>query len=135
MPYEIVGHTADVKMKVRGRTFQELFGDALRGMNSILKSFIEGRGKKTRREIAVEAADRSALLVDFLNEALALSLIHREIYTEVMFRELSETFLRAGLVGVGVYEFDEDIKAVTYHEVEIKKNENGEWGTAIVFDI
>lgn len=122
-------------MKVRGRTFQELFGDALRGMNSILKSFIEGRGKKTRREIAVEAADRSALLVDFLNEALALSLIHREIYTEVMFRELSETFLRAGLVGVGVYEFDEDIKAVTYHEVEIKKNENGEWGTAIVFDI
>ncbi len=39
------------------------------------------------------------------------------------------------LRGFAVSSLDEDIKAVTYHEAEVKETEDRKWETMIVLDI
>jgi len=135
VPYEILKHTADVRLKVEGETLERLFSDALKGMMKILKTDIPAGRPGVKRQVSVNAPDKTALLVDFLNEILSLSQINKEIYPVIAFDELSETSLKGNLEGVGVDEFDEDIKAVTYHEAEVKMNNGGKWETMLVFDI
>lgn len=138
MPYEIIEHTADIKIRVWGDSLENLFSEALIAMMKIVKITTKlpiDNLVVMEREIRIEAPDVTALLVDFLSEALALSQTNKEVYTEVKFNRFSETELEALPRGVKVDDFSEDIKAVTYHEAEVKQNEKGEWETILVFDI
>jgi len=135
MTYKILEHTADVRLLVEARTLEELFREALGGMMEVLKPEKKEGGPETMRRIEIEAASRTALLVDFLNEALWLAHTHREALAEVAFEAISETRLRATLRGFAAAAFGEDIKAVTYHEAEIRTNEAGNLETKLVFDI
>jgi SHS2 domain-containing protein len=135
MPYEILPHTADLRLKIWGKTVQEVFESALAGLTAVQKKDIPLPSQYTEREIALQAQDVTALLVDFLNEALALSAIHKEVYPSAIFTDLTQTHMRARLQGAPTSDLDEDIKAVTYHEANLIKNEKGEWETTLVFDI
>ncbi len=135
MPYSFRKHTADIRMNVKGKTLEELFQDALLGMIKVMNPAWLREARAVKREIAVKAPDATALLVDFLNEALALAHTECEAYTAVQFRSLSECSLEAELEGYKTESFDEDIKAVTYHEADVKKNNKGEWETILIFDI
>lgn len=136
--YQLLSHTADIRMKVEADSLPELFVAATEGMMNIIKipnfKFLISK-IKTERIIKISSTDKTALLIDFMNEVLYQSQKNREIYTEVKFLEFSETALKAEISGQKVEEFDEDIKAVTYHEAEIVKNEKRNFETIIVFDI
>lgn len=138
MTYKILKHTADLRMQIKAFTLEGLFRDAFSGMMDILKKGIPPERKPVQRKISVVSPDRTALLVDFLNEVLYLSQTRKEIYTEINITEFSEEHearLLAEIKGVKINEFDEDIKAATYHEADVKQNEKGEWETLLVFDI
>lgn len=136
MPYTILEHTADVRMQVVGVTLPELFSDAMEGMMNLLKPTIKNNDTEIQtRRITLDAADITILLVDFLNEVLTDVYIYKEIYTNVLFRDLKEQSLEAVLSGVPMQSLEEDIKAVTYHEAEIKQNRKGEWETMLIFDV
>ena len=135
MPYKILGHTADVRMIVQGKTLEEFFRDAVLGMMEIVKPKFDEPEKNIQRNIELEAPDTTALLVDFLNEVLFNANANKEGYAEINFKKLSENSLEAELSGRTVQSFGEDIKAATYHEADVKKNEKGEWETVIIFDI
>lgn len=136
MSYEVLSHTADLRLRVRGKTLRELFTEALRGLQAVTRREVgEGRNRMTTRRVALTAPNQTVLLVDFLNEALSLSHIHREVYTNALIEKLADTELAATLTGAPVDCFDEDIKAVTYHEADVKQNAKGEWETMLVFDI
>ena len=49
------------------------------------------------------------------------------------FDRLTETELAATIIGTSA-RFEQDVKAVTYHEAEVRC-ENGVWSTMLVFDI
>jgi len=134
MPYRIVDHTADLRVIVEGNSLEHLFNEALRCLMEILfGKAMEGK-PKVRRPLSVTSPDPTSLLVDFLNEALAQSTIHREIYTGVRFKKFSKTALEAELAGRKADAFAEDIKAVTYHEAAITESD-GVFKTKLVFDI
>ncbi len=134
MPYFLLEHTADVRMRVTGRTMDGLFRDALLGMVAVMAP--DGRiTKPVLRTIALQAADPTALLIDFLSEALTCMHTEREAYTDVFFQTLTGQELKAELTGYIAGSFGEDIKAVTYHEAAVKKGESGAWETMIVFDV
>ena len=136
MTYKMLEHTADVRMLVRGDSLEELFSDAVYGMMEILKpKKNEVQKQPIQRTIALEASDTTALLIDFLNEVLLSAHINKEMYDEVIFKTLSQRSLEANLRGFDSLSFGEDIKAVTYHEADVKKTEDGTWETMIVFDI
>jgi SHS2 domain-containing protein len=135
MPYKILEHTADVRMFVEADSLEKLFSDAVYGMIEILKPRVEDKKKKIERTIIVEAVDTTALLIDFLNEVLLSVHLNKEMYDEVIFKNFSLHSLEATLHGFTASSLDEDIKAVTYHEAEVKKTEGGNWETMIIFDI
>jgi SHS2 domain-containing protein len=88
-----------------------------------------------QRIIAVEdSADRTALLVDFLNDVLHRTHVARELFDDVTFTRFEEQSLEATLTGIAPASFDEDVKAVTYHEADVVQRENV-WHTTLVFDI
>ena len=131
--FELIQHTADVRVRVTAPSMEELFGDAVRGMYAVMRG--AAGGTRIEREIVVEdSADRTALLIDFLNEVLARAHIGRELFDSVTFLRLDETSLAAKLTGSGPAEFEEDVKAVTYHEADVRLA-GGEWTTMLVFDL
>lgn len=140
--FEILPHTADMRLKVFGKTEKELFQNALAGMAEILKKEAK-RPKKAKAKIAVKSPDINSLLVDFLSEVLYQSQINKAVYRDVKFLKFSnpsinlgQAELEAEISGFKVEEFDEDIKAVTYHELNIKKSTDSKaFETIIIFDI
>ena len=113
------------------------------------------RPAESQRSIRIESPSATALLVDFLNEALWLAHSHREMLEMVTIEVIVEgaeegeksaqpkaavlpkarARVRAELRGQPVGAFGEDVKAVTYHEAEIRRNAAGGFETRLVFDI
>ena len=135
--FKIVSHIADVRLRVEASSLEELFTVSLEGMNQILKKDFCKRSINipTIHQIEISSPDTTALLIDFLSEALTLSHIHGLIFCEVEFTKLGSDSLTANLLGAKAKAFDEDIKAVSYHEAEIERNSRGNLQTNLVFDI
>lgn len=134
MDYKILEHPADVRVQAFGNTKEELFLDAMLGMNAILKPQIKSQKLKVKNKIKIKSVDFNALLVDFLSEVLYLIQTNKEIYTDVKFNKFSDKELEGELFGNKVSEFGEDIKAVTYHRLKIEQK-NGLFEATVLFDI
>jgi SHS2 domain-containing protein len=143
--FELIEHTADLKIRVYGKTLQDLFIHALRGMFQSLDPisplcvYNNGNFECTRltqkHSITLDAPDISSLLVDFLSEALYLSDTLNEAYFDAIIAHLTEHHIEVEILGVPITGFEVvEIKAVTYHDLNIKQI-NGIWQTDIVFDI
>ncbi|MCR4284080.1 MAG: RNA 2',3'-cyclic phosphodiesterase [Parcubacteria group bacterium] len=137
--YQILSHTADVRLKAEGSTIEELFCAALRGMAEIQNAKRTRQpadeNEKVKKEIHITSPDQTALLIDFLSEVLAQSQIEKTVFDEVIVKKLSGTELKAEVTGERVEGFGEDIKAVTYHGAEIIQNDAGNYEVTILFDI
>ncbi|HEV2916144.1 MAG TPA: archease [Candidatus Babeliales bacterium] len=143
--FEIIPHTADLQIRVYGKTKQDLFRHALIGMFQsirpiapdchILHDRIVCPHLPIIRQIKVASVDQIGLLVDFLSEALYLSDIYNEAYLDVTIDEFSDTAIQATLYGISIKGFEVvEIKAVTYHNLDIQKIDD-HWQADIVFDI
>ena len=134
MKYEILEHKADLKIKVKGSSKEELFLNALLGMGEGLRPETKETKEEIKREIKIKSIDLPALLVDFLNEALYLIQIHKEIYNKIKFVKFSDNELEAELFGQKVESFGQDIKAATYHGLKICPKK-GIWQATVLFDV
>lgn len=132
--YEILEHKADLKIRAFGKTKEELFSNALLGMSENQKPEIKQK-KKIKRNIKIKSPDSPALLVDFLSKVLYLTQVNKEIYDKVKFLKFTNIELEAELSGQKVERFGEDIKAVTYHGLDIRQEKNGTWEATVLFDI
>ena len=131
--FELQQHTADIRLLVRGSSPEELFSEAMRGMFEIMRGKV-GTAQIIRRRFTLDSVDRTSLLVDFLSEILSSAHIGRELFADATFPTLTETELVADVIGYSPVEFEQDVKAVTYHEADVRY-ENGMWSTTLVFDI
>ena len=125
-----------MRLKVNGLNLEELFRNALEGMNSIIEGEkIQKKDVPIADELESFADDASLLLVDFLSGILTLTHTKKAIFDNVRFSSLNENYFKAEISGFPVTGFDEDIKAVTYSETNIVKNIEGYFETIILFDI
>ncbi|HKJ34856.1 MAG TPA: archease [Balneolales bacterium] len=130
-------HIADIRMKIESDSLPELFLAGLSGMNQLLKKYPEQNNGESAilRTINIKSVDTTTMLIDFLSEVLTLSHIDQAVFTEVDFNHLSDHEISAIIKGIKLDHFDEDVKAVTYHEANIKQNQKGKWSTIVIFDI
>lgn len=135
--YKTLQHTADIRLLVKGDTAEELFLAALAGMDEIINK--EEAQKKDDlvivKEINIASSDMTGLLVDFLSEVLAITHTEKAIFPRAEFLKLTDNVLEARIYGRKTDKFDEDIKAVTYHEAAVRRNDKGIFETILVFDI
>lgn len=135
MPHEILEHTADVRVRVHAARLEELFSDAVLAMNEILDPTLPQQAETVTADISFEAPDLTALLIDFLNDVLLQTELQRTAFRDIVFHTFTETALRATLSGSRFECLRCDIKAVTWHEADVRRNSRDEWETIIVFDI
>lgn len=133
--FEILEHKADLKIKVFGKTKKELFENAMVGMFKGAGYEKEAKSEKLKVKIKISSIDLPSLLVDFLSEILYLVETRKEVYEKVNFEKFKENEIEATLIGQKLKRMGVHIKAVTYHDLEIKKGKNGIWQATILFDI
>src|SRR5512135_997149 len=125
--YRILPHTADGKFEAFGATLAEAFGNAALAMASLMWDWskIEPQIEHLVRD---EGIDKEQLLVKFLGEIIYLFETRRFLLGRVRSLEIragADGFrLDAVLAGETLdagHEIYGDVKAVTYHELEIEE--------------
>ena len=139
--FNFIDHTADIAVEVKGNTIEELFiASAYAWQESVIeKNEIKISDKK---EINVSELSYEELLVRFLDELNFLFLTSKWIMLEVnkieIHSENDNLKLKAILRGENYndkkHQLKVEIKAVTFHQMEIKKI-NNVFTTRIIFDI
>ena len=121
-PFTLLDHTADVGIVASGRDLAALFAHAAEGMFSVMVER-EGVAETVRREVVVDAADREALLVEWLNELLFVVDVDRLVFRRFEVVECTETHLRAFACGEQIdpsrHQLKTAVKAATYHMLKI----------------
>jgi SHS2 domain-containing protein len=130
--FAVAQHTADIRIEISAASPEEIFADGIRGLMEVMKPEVSGEGVTVTVE--VESPDLTALLVDFMNEILLRCHIRREAFEPESIL-LHEHSVVARLRATPVIGFEEDVKAVTYHEADVHRNDDGSWTTTIVLDV
>ena len=135
--YEQIPHTADLAAKIYGRNLKELFENAAFAMFDMMAD-MEGLKAEESVNIEVEASNKEELLVSWLNEILYISYIKGILFPEIQVRDLDENKLIAAAKGQrlekGGGRIHSEIKAATYHDLEIQKTDGG-YEVTVVFDV
>jgi SHS2 domain-containing protein len=133
--FEEVAHTADLEIRVWGKDLPALFTAAAQGM--IHLSGVEEYEKgfsAVNESIALDAMDYEGLLILFLEEILYRLTEDYMIFEVGQLSIKSDFSLKAKLKGTQVRSYQRDIKAVTYHRLNIRETDQG-FEVNIVFDI
>jgi len=131
--FEELDHAADWAFRVRGNDLGELFANAARGI-ARLEHGEAIRDVTVTHQLSVEGVDRETLLVNWLNELLYAEQTNHEVYQKFEIMEISDTHLRARIHGVPEETSGRHIKAVTFHNLEVKKTQDG-WEATLVVDV
>ena len=138
--FEILEHTADIGIAAYGKTKREVFINAAKGMFEI----IAGENKTLKEnfcdKIKLEADNLEGLLFAWLSELLYLSETKLVVLNKFEIKDLSNNKIEAEVGGAKInppsVKIEKEIKAVTYHRLEIIKDEkNGLWRAQVIFDI
>jgi SHS2 domain-containing protein len=133
--FEILEHTADVGVRAEGESLGEVFEQAALGIADIMGIYAPGDGDA--QDIEVEAPDVGALLVDWLSEILWLHDSRDALLGGVEIVGVTETRARGRVILVpraGEEVEGTQIKAITYHQLEVKPTESG-WGAEVFVDV
>jgi SHS2 domain-containing protein len=132
--YEEIPHTADWSFRAFGKDLRALFENAAHAIFTLEDTQACDDAPETARVVAVTAMDYESLLVNWLTELLWLQELHHETYQRFQIETLTPTELRAQVFGAPLTGLDKIIKAVTYHNLEIKQTANG-WEAVVVVDV
>jgi SHS2 domain-containing protein len=126
-----------VAYRIQGDSLAEIFANAAQALTATM---VDRRGlrAKDRRQIEVEAPDREALLVAWLNYLLYLYDLDGFLGRDFEMLELTDEHLKARARGE---KFDPErhvgktaVKAATYHHLEIRPR-NHRWQATVIFDL
>ncbi|MDP7116543.1 MAG: archease [Candidatus Woesearchaeota archaeon] len=123
MKYEFLDHTADAQFRAYGKDLEEAFSHAAEAMYAVMLK-PDSIEKNVRKKVEAKGEDSKSLLYDFLEQLLVLL---NEGFLLNSVEKISidnNKALKATVVGDNIkekYDVHSEVKAITYHEMEIKK--------------
>ena len=135
--YTLLDHTADLGIKVYGTDLKDLFEGAGRAlMHLMVKAEIPS--KTHSMKISVSGEDLADLMVRWLGEILYLFAGENLVVTSIRMGSVSSSHLEATLETVPlepeIHEILSEIKAVTYHQIEVTEIAD-RWEAKVIFDV
>ncbi len=127
-----IEHTADWQLEVWAPELAGLLEQAARGMYSLAGVRLKSE-PLILRSFEVSARDAEILLVRFLSELLYIQ-EQEGLGFDRFELELRDYNLAARLSGAPLASVGKEIKAVTYHNLEVRTNPQG-LNASIVFDV
>ncbi len=139
--YEFLYHIADAKFRAYGSTQEEAFENAAVAMFNIMIDTSNMEAKE-EREIELTSTDIKMLLVEWLSELLYLFEVDNIIFSEFRIDHIEKSgdmFRLKGKawgvpVDISIHVFDTQVKAVTFHELEVGQDETGRFFVQVVAD-
>ncbi len=137
--YEYFETTADIGIIAYGRDLNELFENCALAVFDIMCN-VEKVSPKEVREIKVEEENIEDLLVTWLTELLAIKDIENLLFGKFKVEIKNKNgkyIIEAKAYGEKAkeeHELETEVKAITYHKMEIKK-ENSTWKAKFIVDI
>lgn len=131
MGYQEIEHLSDRAIRVTSTTLEELFVDAAQGMYFIMDVFCSN--DTVIRELSLDGMDLESLLVAFLSECLTMAEL-KNLALRSAAISFTENRCTAHMTLSTIQRKTENIKAVTFSEMKILKN-NGGFETVVVFDL
>ena len=134
--FKIIEHTADIGIEAYGKNLEEAFENAAKGMFAIITNNGKIESKIERKVEIPHEGDEELLLVDWLSELLYIHDVENLVFGDFKVK------INDKLVGYAYGEkydrqkhgYGMQIKAVTYHMLEIKRNKKGVT-IKVLFDI
>jgi len=135
--FEVLDHTADIGIIVYGEDLKGLFENAGEAFFHLITDMKRVR-RRVERKIEIKGESLERLMVDWLSELLYLHDVENLLFKEFKVESVGENGLKAIVKGEpfqeGVHMIKTEVKAVTYHQIEVRK-ENGKWRAKIIFDL
>jgi SHS2 domain-containing protein len=130
--YREIAHTADWELEVWAPNFSALLEQAARGMYALSGVHLQD-GERQTHSLDLEAPDAESLLVSFLSELLYLG-EHEGIAVDQYDLIVTGYSLHAELSTAPLSSIEKEIKAVTFHNLNIHSGQRG-LEVKIVFDV
>jgi len=137
MPFEELSHTADWSLRVWAADLAHLFVESARGMNSLAGIRLAEK-PRVRCTFSTSAVDTEGLLVSFLSELVYYAekdhLAFDCFDVSLDLEDSHPCRLSAILRGAPILSLNKAIKAVTYHNLQIRQTARG-YEMEIVLDV
>jgi SHS2 domain-containing protein len=141
--FTVFDHTADVGLDVRGESLQDLLATSARGT---FTQMLEDWPEEVETEELIESSppqgmegDLGELLVDWLQELLYRFETRRLVPLRYDFEQVGDHGVRAnvsfGQFVAGRHRTRVEIKAVTYHQLQVRQESDGTWSARFILDI
>ena len=136
MPYQTIDHTADIGIAVQADSVETLFTEAARALSELIFGQRAFAATETVT-LAVKGSDWPDLMINWLRELLFLWNGDNRIIGPVTILKI-EPFTVEATVPVdntpcNPRDIFNEIKAVTYHQIQAEKQASG-WWARIIFD-
>ena len=139
--FKTIDHTADIAIEISGSSLEDLFHTAWQAWYETVLGGLKVHSK-VRKNIKLRAATTEELLVSFLGEINYWLLVKKWIAAKIEQLEFStgngllilETVVSGQSLNSDKHELQVEVKAVTFHQMEIKQLDNN-FSTRLVFDV
>ena len=136
--YEIIEHTADIGIRVFGQDLKSLFTNSAAAMFDCIVQEKKSPGDSQAKKIKIDLKTKNLeeLFVRWLSELLSLADLKGLVFTDFKIHRLTSRELKATISGQAQHHFDfkREIKAVTYHDLKIEKQNQG-YVAQVIFDV
>jgi SHS2 domain-containing protein len=136
--FEFIEHTADVRVKVYGESVKEIFENAAVALFTLLTNH-KSKGNE-KKKIFLETQTMEDLLVNWLNELLSCFYTYNFLPAKYNIRiedgkaKVIRGVLEGEFFSPYTHKINMEVKAATYHNLKIEKNNRG-FKAEIIFDV
>ena len=136
--FEHFDHTADLGLRVRAGTLEELLAEAGCGLLAMIVANPASVRPVQTRTIELPVGEPPLLLFDWLTELLYAfesdKLLLGEFDVQITGGQLIAT-CRGEPMDANRHEMDHEVKAITYHGLNVSQDADGSWSGEVIVDI
>jgi SHS2 domain-containing protein len=135
--YETFDHTADLGLRIRAGSLEQLFAEAGRALFSVIVDNFDDVRPVEEVQVAVAGTQTDYLLFDWLNELLYRFETEQRLFCDFQV-QVTPAGLEARVRGERMdprrHHMAHEVKAVTYHGLRVEQTDDG-WCAEVILDI
>ncbi len=127
-------HLGELAVRIEAPSLPALFAEAGRALAETMRATPLPAPADCSEEIVLDARDREALLVAWLNEIVLRAEVSKALFTRFEIAHLSDGHLVAVVHGARVAALRNPVKAATYHRLSIEEHD-GTFTARVILDV
>ncbi len=134
--YKYIEHPSDIAIQCWGNTLNELLENAAKAIYDYIIDETS-KGIKIKKRLNIEANNIEELFSHWISDIIFFSHAHRIFLNRFDYEVLNEKKLIVNAYGMKINKsnkFKSEVKAMTYHNFSIKKNNDG-WEAYFIVDV